>query len=573
MKRSKYFIPTLKEKPNDIEQIGQVYMFRSGMLKKVSNGFFVYLPLMQRVFKKVSEAIKAEMEAADCVECKFPILVSKETLEASGRWNAFGKEMFKLKDRSDNDFAISPTNEEAACFVAHNYVKSYKDLPFSLYQMQQKHRDEISPRNGVMRTREFIMKDAYSFHASEACLDEYYNRMRAAYLNVFKSLKLDVVAVKADTGAMGGSGSEEIMAISADGETDICRCVQCGYAANSEAVATVLPQGVTIVKAKKPKANQDVTYKKEHTPRVKTIDELVAFFNKNKTDFCKAVVFNADGKLVVAFVRGDREVNDVKLKKLVNANDLEIADAAMIAKSNKTAVGFVGPIGLKGIKMYADFEVAAMQNFIVGANEKDYHFTGVNVTDLIGVEYVDLRFADSSDACPDCGADLEFAKATELGHIFKLGKRYTDKLNMQYVTREGGFATPIMGCYGIGVERTIASIVDQHHDEKGICWPVHIAPFAVNIVTVDITNQQQMQVSESIYKALQAKGIEVMWDETDARAGSKFADSDLIGYPLRVVVGRGVAEGKVEFAVRKSGEKFDVPTADAVDRLLELLKS
>ena len=567
MKRSKYFIPTLKEKPNDIEQVSQVLMFRSGMLKKVSNGFFVYLPLMQRALQKVSDVIRKYMEAADSVEVKFPILVSKETLEASGRWNAFGNEMFKLADRHENEFAISPTNEEAACFVAGAYLKSYKDLPFCLYQIQQKHRDEISPRNGVMRAREFTMKDAYSFHADEVDLDIYYNRMHKAYLQIFNGLGLDVVAVSADTGAMGGSGSQEIMAVSPDGENDICRCIKCGFAANAETVPCAKPKKRSIKVA----TDERGGFKKEFTPNSRTIESLVRFFKKETKDFCKSVVFNADGKLVVAMVRGDREVNDLKLKRILGAASLEMATPSEIGKSKKTVVGFVGPVGLKGIKVIADFEVLEMCDFIVGANEKDYHYTNVNPGDF-KCEYADLRFAAVGENCPACGSVLEFAKATELGHIFKLGKRYTDKLGLSFVNQEGGFETMTMGCYGIGVERTVAAIVDQHHDEKGICWPVQSAPFTVDLITVDTTNVEQMRISEDLYCKLIAEGTEVLWDDTDARPGSKFADCELIGFPLRIVVGRSVTEGKVEIIERVSGAKYLVEISDCIEAVTKKLK-
>ncbi|MCL2798074.1 MAG: proline--tRNA ligase [Firmicutes bacterium] len=582
MKRSHYLIPTLKEKPNDIEQVSQVLMFRAGMLKKVQNGFFMYLPLMQRSLKKVSDVIRKHMEAADSSECKFPILVSKETLEASGRWNAFGKEMFKLSDRSENEFAISPTNEEAACFAAECFVRSYKDLPFSVYQIQQKHRDEISPRNGVMRAREFMMKDAYSFHADEACLDAYYNRVHKAYLAIFNELGLDVVAVSADTGAMGGSGSQEIMAVSPDGETDICRCGSCGFAANAETVPCVA-EGSGVRGQGSGNADEIKSFipspesrtpspEKKHTPNARTIDELVRFFGKQTKDFLKSVIFNADGELVVAMVRGDREVNDVKLKKILDAKTLEMATAAEIGKTQKTVVGFVGPVGLKGFKIIADYEVAAMRDFIAGANEKDYHLTCVNPSDFTA-QYADLRFATTGEKCPACGAELQFAKATELGHIFKLGKRYTDKLDLKFTAKSGDLQTLTMGCYGIGVERTVASVVDQHHDDKGIIWPVNVAPFTVDLITVDTTNAEQMRVSEKLYTALQKKGIEVLWDDTDARPGSKFADCELIGFPLRLVVGRGVVNGKVELVDRASGEKTEVEVADCVKAAATKLRS
>jgi len=567
MKRSQYFIPTLKEKPSDIEQISQVYMFRSGMLKKVSNGFFVYMPLMQRMIDKVSGVIKKHMHSVNSQFCKFPILVSQEMLEASGRWNAFGKEMFKLSDRSDNGFAISPTNEETACFVAQTYVKSYKDLPFSVYQIQSKHRDEISPRNGVMRAREFTMKDAYSFHAQEDCLDDYYQKMHKAYLNLFTDMGLKVVSVKADTGAMGGSGSEEIMAVSKDGDTDICKCNSCDYAANIEAV----PSNDKVV-TKKFAKNKTANYKKVATPNVKTISELVKFFNASESSFCKAVMFMADNKLVCALVKGDMEVNDAKLRKVLGCTELDIASPEQVAKSKKTVVGYVGAVGLKDIKVIADFSVAGMKDFICGANEKGFHLSNVNNGDFTVETYADIRNINEGEKCPICNkGKLSFEKATELGHIFKLGKRYTDKLGMKFVNKEGGFDALTMGCYGIGVERTIAAIVDQHHDDRGIIWPTQIAPFVVHLVTVDMTNPDQLKVSKKLYEDFTKKGIEVLWDDTDARPGSKFADSELIGFPFRVVVGRGVADKKVEFVDRVQGEKEELAIENVVKTVADKL--
>jgi len=577
MKRTNYFIPTLKEKPSDIEQIDQVFMFRAGMLKKVSNGFFVYLPLMQRVMNKVAGIIKQELQAVNSQECKFPILTSQETLEASGRWNAFGKEMFKLSDRSGNGFAISPTNEETACFIAEAYAKSYKDLPFSVYQIQSKHRDEISPRNGVMRAREFTMKDAYSFHADEKCLDNYYAKMRAAYFRIFNRLGLEVVAVSADTGAMGGSASEEIMAISSSGDTDIARCTACDYAANAE---TVEINSVGVKNVSKGEAF-DAVANKIHTPSIKTMGNLLKFFSgKQESDFCKSVVYDADGKLVLALVRGDREVNEIKLRKQIAIAfkkpvvSLEIADPKKLVKKG-IAVGFVGPIGIsKNIKfIFADNELNDIsKNWIVGANEKDHHYTNAfSYCFDKSVVYTDIRYAKVGDTCPKCSkAKLEFTKATELGHIFALGTRYTNKLNMKFTNESGVLSSNMqMGCYGIGVERTIAAVVEQHRDDKGICWPTQVAPFAVHLVTVDITNELQAKVSEQLYNSLTKQGIEVLWDDTEARAGSKFADSELIGFPFRVVVGRGVVDEKVEFVERKGNVKKEILVKDIVAEIVD----
>ena len=545
MKFSKYFIPTMVNNPADCDNESQRLMLRTGMIKKVSNGLFVYLPNFMRVMRKVTNVIREEMESVNCNECKFPLLVSKETLEASGRWNAYGKEMFKLEDRHGKEFAISPTNEEAGCFMAENFVESYKDMPFAVYQIQQKHRDEIRPRGGVMRAREFIMKDAYSFHASDEDLDKYYEEMKSAYQRVFTRLGLDFALVNADNGAMGGRDSQEFMAICQTGEADIAFCNSCGYGANLETVECPKPEIIE---------NDEKLLEKEEvfTPDCETIQNLSEFFKIDKNKIVKAVIFKADDKFVMALVRGDREVNDVKLNKILKATSLEMATEEEIEKHFNTVVGFIGPT-LKNIKIYADYEILNMKNFVCGANKINTHYKNANLKDF-EAEFIDLRNAEEGDVCPHCKKPLKITQGNELGHIFKLGKRYTDMLNITFVNNEGKNQTSVMGCYGIGIERTISSIIEQYADEAGIAWPIQLAPFAVNVITVDMKNEQQRKVSEEIYNQFKNAGVEVIWDDRDQRAGFKFKDSELIGIPFNVIVGKNVSNNQVEFQ-KRLGEK------------------
>jgi len=560
MKYSNYFVPTRKENPSDCVYESQSLMYRSGMLSKVSNGLFVYHPTFLRTIEKIKKIIEKEMASVNSVPVKFPILVSKEILDDSGRWDAFGNEMFKLKDRNEKDMAISPTNEEAACALAKAYVESYRDLPFSIYQIQQKHRDEICPRGGVMRAREFIMKDAYSFHTDFEDLDRYYLEMRDAYLRIFTQMGLDVVAVQADTGAMGGNGSQEIMAVSDKGEAEIALCPDCGYGANLETVPCV-----DVEFSKEEKLSMETVY----TPKMKTIEDVAGFFGKEKESFAKSIFYTTEKGFVVAMVRGDREINEIKLKKYLGVDSLELSDKEDVEKKVNTIVGFVGPVDLD-VRVVADYEIKGMANFIVGANKRDYHIKNVNNGDFT-CEYADLRFAVDGDICPVCGKKLQAKMGNELGHIFKLGTRYTDKMGITYKNAEQKSELMIMGCYGIGVERTAAAIVDQNHDENGIIWPMAVAPFIVDLVTVDMNNETQVETSKAIYESLENAGVEVIWDDRMERAGFKFKDADLVGYPIRITVGKKVVDGIVEIKDRKTGEVKDVSIEDVKAKILSMI--
>lgn len=564
MRFSKFLLKTQKEKPSDVDSTAMSYMVRAGMVKKVSAGLFHYMPYFNMILRKVSYQIRRAMDSVDCNEMKFPILVSKETLEKSGRWNAFGKEMFKLADRNDVEYALSPTNEEYATLIAGSYVKSYNDLPFSIYQIQQKHRDEIRPRNGLVRAREFTMKDAYSFHANIADLEAYYAKMGKAYTDLFSGLGIKTVPVVADGGAMGGLYCHEYMAIADEGEADIAFCDSCNFGANLETVECKDVFNVS--------SNNKGQYKEIETPDTKRVVDLVNLLGTDATNFVKSMVYNVDGEIVMVLIRGDREVNEVKLTNLLKATSVELATSQDI-KSIGSEMGYVGPIGnLNNVRIIADYEIKAMSNFVVGGNKKNIHLINANVSDF-ECEWADLRFANKNDVCPICGSKLNISKGNELGHIFALGTRYTDSYDTKYIDSDGNSKIMQMGCYGIGLERTVASIIDQHHDEKGIILPMNIAPFKVDVIVVDIKKENQMNYAEKLYANLEELGVPVLFDDRNERAGVKFNDFELIGVPIRVTVGRALDNDEVEVELRKTGEKFVVKTKDVENFVLELIKT
>ena len=565
MRYSNFLLPTKKEVPNDCDSTAMSYMVRAGMVKKVSSGLFYYLPYFNMLLRKVSYIIRRGMEKVNSNEMKFPILVSREILEQSERWKAFGKEMFKLVDRNGNDYAISPTNEEYATLVATNFVKSYNDLPFSIYQIQQKHRDEIRPRNGLVRAREFIMKDAYSFHTNKESLDDYYKQMLSVYDEMFTKMGIKTVPVVADMGVMGGNYCHEFMAVTSEGEAQIAFCDNCKFGANLETVKCVDNYAL--------KTTNKGNFKKVHTPNVKSISDLCKFLSTSVDNFVKSMVYNADGNLVMAVVKGNRNVNEVKLQNYLKAVTLELASEKDI-KSIGSVMGFVGPVGnLFNVRIIIDNEVKEMENFVTGANIKDYHLADVNVSDLARHEWADIRFADESDVCPVCGKKLTIAMGNELGHVFALGQRYTKKFNATYVDANGSSQIMEMGCYGIGLERCVASIIDQHHDEKGLILPVSVAPFLVDVIIVDTKKEEQTKVAESIYNELEEARIPVLLDDRNVRAGVKFNDFELIGVPIRITVGRSIEQGEVEVEVRKTGEKLTCKIKDVAKTFNKLIKT
>lgn len=556
MRLSNLLIPTLREVPSDAEIMSHKLMLRAGYIRKLAAGIYSYLPLGLRSLKKVEQIVREEMDRAGAQELLMAALLPAEAYQASGRWEVFGPSMFKLKDRNDRDFCLGPTHEELFTQTVINEVRSYKEYPLTLYQIQTKYRDEARPRFGLMRGREFIMKDAYSFDLDEAGLDASYKKMYDAYCRIFTRLGLDFTIVDADSGAMGGSGSQEFMVKSPVGEDGIAYCDACGYAANYEKAACI-PEP-------KPFSEGELPLEKVETPDVHTIEELVQFFGTEPYVFAKTILYKADDRYIAAMVRGDREINEVKLKNLVGCvDDLELAAPAVVRELTNAQVGFAGPIGLD-VEVIADLEVMEMRNFIIGANETGFHYKNVNTgRDFTPSKVADIRVITDGDKCPKCGAPIKTAQGIEVGHIFKLGTKYSDALGLQALDDSGKPKTVIMGCYGIGVTRCLAAAVEQGYDENGMVLPAAIAPYQVIVIPVNAKDDLQMQTAEAIYEDLQAQGIETLLDDRQERAGVKFKDADLIGIPVRIVVGKKCSDGIVEYKLRTEAESVDKTIEEA----------
>lgn len=565
MKMSNLLVPTLREVPSEAEIASHRLMLRAGYIRRMAAGIYSYLPLGVRSLKKVETIIREEMDRAGAQELLMPALLPAETYQASGRWDVFGPSMFKLKDRNDRDFCLGPTHEEPFTQTVINEVRSYKEYPITLYQIQTKYRDEARPRFGLMRGREFIMKDAYSFDKDEKGLDESYKKMYDAYCRIFTRLGLDFTIVDADSGAMGGSGSQEFMVKSPVGEDGIAYCDACGYAANYEKApckptAKSYPDG-------------ELALEKVETPNAHTIEDLVGFFGYENYMFAKTIVYKADDKYIAAMVRGDREINEVKLKNLVGCtDDLEFAEPGMVRELTHAQVGFAGPIGLD-IPVYADLEVAEMKNFIIGANDTGYHYKNVNIHRDFEPNFIaDIRTVTNGDLCPKCGKPIKTAQGIEVGHIFKLGTKYSKALGLTYQDDNGTDNVVIMGCYGIGVTRCIAAAIEQNYDDNGMILPVSIAPFEASVIPVNVKDDAQRELAEKIYEELKSQGIDALMDDRDERAGVKFKDCDLIGIPARIVVGKKVADGIVEFKKRTDEASTDMSVSDAINEMVKFIK-
>jgi prolyl-tRNA synthetase len=556
---SKMFLPTLREVPAEAEIMSHKLMLRAGLIRKLASGVYSFLPLGLRTLKKIENIVREEMDRAGAQELLMSALLPAESYRESGRWEVFGPEMFRLKDRNDRDFCLGPTHEEIFTETVKHGVRSYRSLPLILYQIQTKYRDEIRPRFGVMRSREFIMKDAYSFDRDEAALDISYKRMDKAYRRVFDRLGLDYKVVEADSGAMGGSGSQEFMVISEIGEDGIAYCETCGYGANEEKASCPEP--------KEPVTEEELPIEKIFTPNIHTISELAGFLGCEPAKMAKTLIFKADDMLVAAMVRGDRELNEVKLKNVLGCTELEIADAESVRIATNAGVGFAGPIDLK-IKIIADHEVAHGKNLIVGANETDYHLINVNMGRDFEAEIHDIRSIAEGDVCPCCGQRITLARGIEVGHIFKLGTKYSEQLKCNYIDESGNERPMVMGCYGIGINRVMAAVIEQNNDEKGIIWPMETAPYHVIIVPVNVLDETVMDIARYMYEKLIESNVEVILDDRNERAGVKFNDADLIGIPIRINIGRKAAEGLVEFKLRSGNEAITMPVNEALEKIL-----
>lgn len=563
MKQSLTFIPTMREVPSDAEIRSHQLLLRAGFIRQTTSGIYSYLPLGKKVLKKIETIIREEMEAIDGVEVLMPAMQQAELWQESGRWQSYGAELFRMKDRHDRDFALGATHEEVIVSLVRDELKSYKQLPLTMYQIQTKFRDEQRPRFGLLRGREFIMKDAYSFHATEESLNETYQHMYQAYMNIFTRLGLDFRSVIADAGAIGGSGSHEFMALSDIGEDTIAYCDTTSFAANIE-MAEVRNDYVKSDELLK-------EMEKVATPDKRTIEEVASFFEVDAEKCIKTLIFNIDGDLVLVLARGDHEINDIKLKNALDATSVEFAYEGDIYELLSCEVGSVGPVKLPiGVKVIADYAVASVVNGITGSNEDGFHFINANPERDFGVDdYMDLRFIEEGDMTPDGEGTVKFVKGIEVGHIFKLGTTYSEPMAGNFLDDNGRAKPYQMGCYGIGVSRIMAAVAEQFNDEDGLKWPKKLAPFDIHLVPINLNNEDQKKLADNLYKLLKSYKFDVLFDDRSERAGVKFTDSDLIGLPLRITIGKKAGDGIVEVKFRESGESTEWHVEEITEKLQE----
>lgn len=559
--KNSYFF-TLREDAKDEDSISSNLLVRGGFIKKSSAGIYMMLPMGWRIMQKIMNIIRDEMDKTGCQELLMPALIPEDIYIASGRRAGFGHDMFSLKDRKGQNYVLGPTHEELFAIAAKMQIRSYKDMPFSLYQFETKFRDEPRPRYGLIRVREFIMKDAYTFDKDEAGLDVAYQKQFNAYKNIMNRLHLNYVIVRADTGVMGGLLSEEFQALAPMGEDTLVLCDSCDFASNIE-VAPCKPE----ILAEKEEEKELVL---EATPHSRTIEEVADHFHLPAKKFVKTLIYSVDGKPVAVMVRGDRDVNETKLRKFLKATEVELASPSVVEEVTHAEVGFAGPIGID-CPVYADEEVKYMQNFIVGANKTGYHYCNVNLKDFKAEAFADLRNIMEGDICPNCGGRIHFAHGIEVGNTFKLGTKYSKALDLQYLDANNQLQYVWMGSYGIGPARAMAALAEQNADENGINWPKDLAPYQAAIIIISTKDEAQNEAAEKLYEQLEKAGVEVLLDDRDTRPGVKFKDMDLIGIPYRITVGRGIKDGMVELKPR-TGEKVDVPVDKAAEMLIEELK-
>lgn len=566
MRVSKMFAPTLREVPAEAEVVSHQLMLRAGFLRKSAGGMYNYLPLAWRVLKKIENIVREEMDASGAQELLMPIVQPAEIWQESGRWGVYGEEMFRLKDRHNREFCLGPTHEEMVTSLIRGDVRSYRQLPMNVYQIQNKFRDERRPRFGLMRGREFIMKDAYSFDRDEAGLDVSYKLMYDAYTRIFTRCGLTFRPVEADSGAIGGSGSHEFMVIADSGEAEIVYCNECDYAANVEKAE------MHVIEAPEEEAKAVEEVK---TPDCKTIADVCAYLNLPVDKSVKAVAFNSEKGLILCFVRGDHEVNEIKVINTVGVNEVEMAEESLLAAAG-TVGGYMGPVGIDPEKtiVVVDSTVMEMHNICCGANKEGYHLLNVNPgRDFTPTYVADIRLIQEGDPCPHCGGKVSKARGIEVGQVFKLFTKYSEAMHATFLDENGKEKPMVMGCYGVGVSRTMAAAIEQNNDKDGMIWPVAIAPYEVLVVPVNTKDEASTQKAEAIYEELKKAGVEDVIDDRNERPGVKFKDADLIGYPLRVVVGpKTLAEGKLEVKVRRTGEVQMLPLdSDYIGAIKELL--
>ena len=562
MRASTYFAPTLREVPAEAEIPSHKLLLRAGYLRKLGAGVYTYLPLAWKVIRKMEQVLREEQELINCAEMRMPTLVPKELMEETGRWGL--DVVYKLQDRRKADFALGFTHEEVITDLARQELRSWRDLPVMLYQVQTKFRDEPRPRGGVIRTREFLMFDAYSFDRDVDAMDTSYKAQRTAYERFFQRIGLRYLIVDADGGAIGDLDNQEFMSLADAGEDTVLSCDSCSYAANAEKCPVNPPTAS--------ETEPSVSLEQVHTPNARTIDEVAAFLGTASSMFIKTLIYSADGKPVVVLVRGDHSVNDIKLARLIGAAELELAPEAMVVAVTGAPVGFAGPVGLTGVPIYADHAVTVLQNAVTGANKADFHITGVAAgRDFTWTVAADIRVAEDGDSCPMCtSGTMRTTRGIEIGHIFKLGDKYSKAMQLDVTGEDGKLQAIQMGCYGIGMSRSLAAIVEASHDKDGIIWPISVAPFEVSIVVAARQDDAQYAAADSIYKGMKSAGLDVYFDDRDERAGVKFKDADLMGCPIRVVVGKGLATGVVEVKQRGTDVVETVAVADIIQHVTVL---
>lgn len=576
MRVSKLVAPTLRENPAEAEVVSHQLLMRAGYIRRLAAGIYNYLPLMQRVLKKVEQIVREEMDRAGAQELLMPILQPADIWQESGRWDVYGKELIRLKDRHDRDCVLGPTHEEVITGIAKFALQSYRQLPVNLYQIQNKYRDEIRPRFGLLRGREFIMKDAYSFHSNDECLDKEYNVMADTYKRIFERCGLETRMVRSDSGAIGGDVSHEFMVLTQthSGECDVYYCDSCDYAANSNRAESILPNAVTDGKEQFAQytANQEI-----ETPNCDSIESLSEFCKMPASLICKSLLYIKDEKdPFMVLIRGDLDAEEIKVQNAIGANEVRLANGDEVRELTGSAKGYIGPADTN-LPIVVDYSILELKNFMIATNKPGYHVVNYNFTDeqLSKMTRADVRLARVGDGCPSCsGGKLLMTRGIEVGNIFKLGTKYSKMMSATYSAEDGQDSNFIMGCYGIGVSRTAASAIERYHDDNGIIWPLPIAPYHCIIVIANTSDETQNTLGHNLYQKLLDAGVEVLIDDRDERAGVKFKDADLMGFPIRITVGKKAPEGLVEFKLRSEPKEssVDISSAEAVSKVSELLK-
>ncbi len=569
MLASKLFVPTLKEEPAEAEVVSHRLLLRAGMIRKVSSGIYTFLPLGLKVLEKVKNIIREELDKTGAQEILLPIVQPADLWRETGRWEVYGDEMFRLKDRHNRNFCLGPTHEEIITSLIKLEIKSYKQLPLLLYQIQNKYRDEKRPRFGIMRGREFIMKDLYSFDASYSGMVKSYELMYNTYVNIFKRCGLKFRAVEADTGAIGGNISHEFTALAEAGETEVVYCQNCDYAASIEKAESFLEKEKGKI--------EERPLELVSTPGARTINDVSKMLEIPPERFIKTLLYEADGKILAVLVRGDREVNETKLKNTLGCLRLEMVSPMRIKESMQLEAGFLGPVGLEkeNIPVYADYEVIYLSGAVCGANKQGYHYcNAVPGRDFTWVKSADLHTVQKGDSCPRCQGILNTTQGIEVGQVFQLGTKYSEALNAIFVDENGKENFFVMGCYGIGVSRTVAAVVEQNHDENGIAWPISVAPYQAVVIAASAKNEKQINTARKIYQDLKEAGWEVVLDDREERAGVKFKDADLIGYPIRITVGnKTIEKGTVDIKIRGSGKEYNISMEAVCSEFSKIINS